>query len=94
MTILSNLLFFASRDLSKTAFLSRQKQTGNHSIPFPNILELSTQPLSFAQLITSHSVKKKQSEKRIALGKRGRSTGKYALMRFSKNSLHYTVSLN
>ena len=69
MTILSNLLFFTSRDLSKTAFLSRQKQTGNHSIPFPNILELSTQPLSFAQLITSHSVKKKQSEKRIALGK-------------------------
>ena len=76
MTILSNLLFIASRDLSKTTYFSKQKQTGNHSIPFPNILELSTQPLSFAQLIKSHSVKKKQSEKRIALDKRGRSTGK------------------
>ena len=94
MTIPSNLLFIASRDLSKTAYFSKQKQTGNHSIPFPNILELSTQPLCFAKLITSHSVKKKQSEKRIVLAKRGRSTGKYALMRFSKTSLHYTVSLN
>ena len=77
MTILSNLLFIASRDLSKTAYFTKQKQTGNHSIPFPNILELSTQLLSFAQLITSHSVKKKQSEKCIALdhGKRGHSTG-------------------